>query len=450
MFSFFMLSICFEGAAKDKQEEPQEKDTVDTEPSFLKSVQSSVIHAAQKKPSSLSTLSVQDKPYPQREKINANKNQQVMNKQKETAAVGHKTGKDKEVHFRAEVTNKEETKGEEGKHVAGSTYSQSAQPHRDIDSIVDRNIDNFFSEMQLLLQEESIPCSFSQTPHTASHAEASIPQHTLSPHCLTTSFSHYISVHHDCPTVQDYVSSLKDGIKSMMTDFGGNVTHDPAHTEADTVLASRVSAYVSSIRAANINTERCDDSSAPGTSAPSTGGQMWRSDLMKNQQPDVNSRQSPTDLTVTVPTFLSDKPRDIHHLRPPSGNFPSRTLELSGTFAQNVRQTAGNIFVKTLDCTVPHTEVPVSSFVPKTSAEPSDPDSVSASEAMAPQPTKLNSLINTLEPEVFSSLIKIIKDVKKNSLQFYIHSTEPVDQVFVDVKVTSNLIYTTVQKYLLL
>ncbi|XP_024915789.1 uncharacterized protein tasora isoform X2 [Cynoglossus semilaevis] len=422
------------GTAKDKQEEPQEKDTVDTEPSFLKSVQSSVIHAAQKKPSSLSTLSVQDKPYPQREKINANKNQQVMNKQKETAAVGHKTGKDKEVHFRAEVTNKEETKGEEGKHVAGSTYSQSAQPHRDIDSIVDRNIDNFFSEMQLLLQEESIPCSFSQTPHTASHAEASIPQHTLSPHCLTTSFSHYISVHHDCPTVQDYVSSLKDGIKSMMTDFGGNVTHDPAHTEADTVLASRVSAYVSSIRAANINTERCDDSSAPGTSAPSTGGQMWRSDLMKNQQPDVNSRQSPTDLTVTVPTFLSDKPRDIHHLRPPSGNFPSRTLELSGTFAQNVRQTAGNIFIKTLDCTVPHTEVPVSSFVPKTSAEPSDPDSVSASEAMAPQPTKLNSLINTLEPEVFSSLIKIIKDVKKNSLQFYIHSTEPVDQVFVDVK----------------
>ncbi|XP_032369638.1 uncharacterized protein LOC116687986 isoform X2 [Etheostoma spectabile] len=46
----------------------------------------------------------------------------------------------------------------------------------------------------------------------------------------------------------------------------------------------------------------------------------------------------------------------------------------------------------------------------------------------------LSSLISQLQPEVFNSLVEIIKDVKKHSLQFYLHSPEPGDQVHEDVK----------------
>ncbi|XP_050930559.1 LOW QUALITY PROTEIN: protein TASOR [Lates calcarifer] len=52
----------------------------------------------------------------------------------------------------------------------------------------------------------------------------------------------------------------------------------------------------------------------------------------------------------------------------------------------------------------------------------------------APPATALSSLISQLQPEVFNSLVEIIKDVRKNSLQFYLHSTEPGDQVYEDVK----------------
>ncbi|XP_041080285.1 protein TASOR isoform X2 [Polyodon spathula] len=39
-------------------------------------------------------------------------------------------------------------------------------------------------------------------------------------------------------------------------------------------------------------------------------------------------------------------------------------------------------------------------------------------------PASFSNLINQLKPEVFSSLVKIIKDVQKNTLKFYIHAEE--------------------------
>ncbi|XP_028303703.1 protein TASOR isoform X2 [Gouania willdenowi] len=56
--------------------------------------------------------------------------------------------------------------------------------------------------------------------------------------------------------------------------------------------------------------------------------------------------------------------------------------------------------------------------ISQTSAEP---DSRLGS---APPATALNSLIRQLQPEVFSNLMEIMKDVKKNSIHFYLHSME--------------------------
>ncbi|KAG7222876.1 hypothetical protein CRUP_003405, partial [Coryphaenoides rupestris] len=47
-----------------------------------------------------------------------------------------------------------------------------------------------------------------------------------------------------------------------------------------------------------------------------------------------------------------------------------------------------------------------------------------------PPPAALSTLISQLQPEVFSSLVEIIKDVKRNSLQFYVHSCEPEDLLY--------------------
>ncbi|KAF3856754.1 hypothetical protein F7725_017477 [Dissostichus mawsoni] len=52
-----------------------------------------------------------------------------------------------------------------------------------------------------------------------------------------------------------------------------------------------------------------------------------------------------------------------------------------------------------------------------------------------PPASALSSLISQLQPEVFNSLVKIIKEVKRNSLQFYLHSIEPGDQVHQEVKI---------------
>ncbi|KAG7478149.1 hypothetical protein MATL_G00077410 [Megalops atlanticus] len=44
-----------------------------------------------------------------------------------------------------------------------------------------------------------------------------------------------------------------------------------------------------------------------------------------------------------------------------------------------------------------------------------------------PAPASISSLISQLKPEVFSSLVEIIKDVQKNAVKFYIHSQEESD-----------------------
>ncbi|KAI1890348.1 hypothetical protein AGOR_G00152810 [Albula goreensis] len=49
-------------------------------------------------------------------------------------------------------------------------------------------------------------------------------------------------------------------------------------------------------------------------------------------------------------------------------------------------------------------------------------------------PTSISSLISQLKPEVFSSLVEIIKDVQKNAVKFYIHSQEQESNVCQEIK----------------
>uniref|UniRef100_A0A8C9WKU2 Transcription activation suppressor n=1 Tax=Scleropages formosus TaxID=113540 RepID=A0A8C9WKU2_SCLFO len=67
------------------------------------------------------------------------------------------------------------------------------------------------------------------------------------------------------------------------------------------------------------------------------------------------------------------------------------------------------------------------SLTPVTGSAPAAVDSGSGTPS-------ISSLISQLKPEVFSSLVEIIKDVQKNAVKFYIHSGEEESDVCVEIK----------------
>ncbi|XP_056243599.1 protein TASOR isoform X1 [Seriola aureovittata] len=475
----------FAGVSKHRQAKPQGKEKKKEEP-FLSSIQPSIRPATERRPSP-SPPSVQG-PQDVKEETGEVKELDVVLLEKEKETV-QKQGEEatesmqdevEEVVLIHEVGNEKNPKGEVEELIGRSVFSRSisspppARPPRDIDSIVDKHLGDFSSDIQLLLQDESVHYSFPQSTHSTSKTETSAPQHTL-PHTSISQFSQYVSFYNPCPPVQDYVSSLQESINGMLKEFGESWPSqraDTSRTDADNALANTVSAFVASIRAANTKTGSDDEDSAPcgeltaadgsasvsRTPAHSRGGEVRRPDAITRPTPDANdSRNPPTShVTLSVPTSSSGsvhKPADTDSLHPPSNKLQhqqSHALEINRTLAHTVRQTQDSSVTRTVYCTndgeggssLPGSNseitLPGCSRVSEPLAEPSHLSELGSSSASvsipAPPATALSSLISQLQPEVFSSLVEIIKDVKKNSLQFYLHSTEPGDQVYEDVK----------------
>nr|XP_019952270.1 PREDICTED: protein TASOR isoform X1 [Paralichthys olivaceus] len=473
------------GMSRDRREKPQETAKKNEEPSVFSAIQPTVPPAPERRTSPSPPLSAKE--YAEGEMQEMVERDAVtliekVQKQREEKATECKRDGEEVVDVVGEVAGEKKQKGEVKEMVGGSLSSPSVslpltRPLRDIDSIVDKHLGNFSSEMQLLLQGESIHYSFPQSPHSTSNTETTAPQHTL-PHSLSSQFSEYVSLYNSCPPVNDYVSSLKDGINSMLIKFGDierSHNADTSRTNADNKLASSVSAFVASIRAANTKTGSDDEASAPSgeltaahpsssvsqTPALSRGGEVWQPDATR-QFPDATSRRkSPTsNVTVSTPTSASVsvyKSTDPTHCHPPSDKLSqshwkpqqSHTSEINRTGAQNIRLTQDRNFRITqcatdVEAGSSGTELnsnltpPGSSGVSLSLLEPPLPTELVSTSAsvspFAPPTTALSSLINQLQPEVFSSLVKIIKDVKKKSLQFYLHSTEERDPLLEDIK----------------
>ncbi|XP_060925088.1 uncharacterized protein tasora isoform X2 [Limanda limanda] len=390
--------------------------------------------------------------------------------QKESQPVAKVQKQREERDTEHEAASERKPKGEVKETAAGSSPSVSsppARPRRDIDSIVDKHLGNFSSEMQHLLQEESIHYSFPQSPHSTSNTETTAPRHT-SQQTLTSQFSEYVSLYNPCVPVNDYVSSLKDGITSMMVEFGGSRrshSADTSRTNSD-MLASSVSAFVASIRAGKTKSGSDDEASAPGSSVSQTpplsrGGEVWQPEATRHFPDATTSRNSPTsNVTLSTPTSASGsvyKSTETPDCHPPSDKLSQShwkpqqgpTSEMHRTGAQDVRLTqdrnfriihratdveaGGSVTGLNSSLTPPGSgSVSVPGLEPPA---PAEPVSISASvSTFAPPTTVLSNLINQLQPEVFSSLVKIIKNVKKKSLQFYLHSTEERDPLLEDIK----------------
>ncbi|XP_047439664.1 protein TASOR isoform X2 [Mugil cephalus] len=330
-----------------------------------------------------------------------------------------------------------------------SVSSTAACPRRDIDSIVDQHLGDFSSDVQLLLQEESVHYSFPQSPHSTLNPDAAAPQHTL-PYVSVAPFSQYVSFYNPCPAVHDYVSSLQDNINNMLTEFEDTWPRqkpDASRTSADSTLANTVSAFVASVRAANAKTDAEDEVPAP------FGGQTAADGQKKTEawQPDAtNCRSSPTSyVSFSVPTSASSSVYQLPNTDVPCSPNTSAQSQWKPQRSHSVTQNTA----RAGHCTdgaegqATSRDASLSGFggVSKTwtdsphALSPSEPVSSSTSASVpgavpAPPATALTSLISQLQPEVFNNLVEIIKDIKKNSLQFYLHCTEPGDQVYEDVK----------------
>ncbi|XP_078139750.1 protein TASOR-like [Centroberyx gerrardi] len=374
----------------------------------------------------------------------------------------------------------DEEKGEVIEVIEGSSSpsppsSPPPRPLRDVDSIVEEHLGNFSSEIQHLLQEESVRYSF---PCPAPNTQPSTHTHTL-PQTLLTPFSQYVSFYSPCPPVQDYVSSLKDSISSVVID---SQSCWPSHrananpTDADATLASSVGAFVASIRAANANVSRdsgvsanCGEATAAslGQKPPlSRGGDLWPSNTVTQQFPTTTNNRIPPVPRSHVPLSVSVCPSPYN---PSSGQlegsplpgsvYPPTTtpashaalvpapppwttqqhlgLEVSRTVAHEagaLRQMQDDSSNKSGSVAGSDSEVMLPGLGGTEPADPLDPLAEPPGAGPAPPPAALSSLISQLRPEVFSSLVEIIKDVRRNSLQFYIHCAEPEDLVYDQVK----------------
>ncbi|XP_070696328.1 protein TASOR [Pempheris klunzingeri] len=448
----------FAGVSKDREEKPQGKEEKNEEPSISVSVQPSIRPAPGRRTNP-------SPPPAERKKEDAGvETEEVMVVQAELLE------EEKEFEKRQKRVEDEEEEeevmgiyavasDEEQKRFSPSVSPPPSLPLRDVDSIVDKHLGDFSSDIQLLLQEESVQYSFPQTPHSTSNKETAALQHTLS-HTPLSQFSQYVSFYNVCPPVQDYVSSLQDSINSMLTEFNDSwPSHRPATscTNTDTVLANRVSDFVARIRAANVKTGRDDDGPC-GELTAADASEVRQPHTITKQFPDgANSRNPPTS-HVTLPATTSASGSVYKPTSPPNKSpqchwkpQPSHSLEISRPVAQSsttrtVHCTTGVEAGSSFAGVSGGVTLPAFSGVSKPLTEPPHPPQPLSSPASAsvtgpgadpaPPPAALSSLISQLQPEVFSSLVKIIKDVKRNSLQFYVHSTgdQDQDQVYEDVK----------------
>lgn len=305
-----------------------------------------------------------------------------------------------------------------------------------IDGIVEKHLGDFSAEMQLVLQRESICYSHSEAAQVTTESTAvdcSLPRRPIS------QFSQYVSFYNPCPPVQDYVGSLQDNIESMLTELVNDWPgQKPANSSrnGDASLANKVSAFVSSIRASKEDLREGElvaaDTDSCHNPPPSREGGAWR----------------PLRDTPTVPSAASSASNAAGQ-QPPCISLPSHLTNQSSPTSWNSRETSERTISKPLRCTnafegdgilqqancegnFSRASEPVTEPSPPPEATSSRPPTPRLS---SPPATALSSLISQLQPEVFHNLMDIIKDVRRNSVQFYLHSSEPEDQVYEEIKV---------------
>ncbi|XP_036007474.1 uncharacterized protein LOC105938223 isoform X1 [Fundulus heteroclitus] len=253
----------------------------------------------------------------------------------------------------------------------------------DVDRVVDKHLEEFSSDVKLLLRGEGV--SYGVPRLSLSPSSAPAPQQLL-PYASLAQFSPYVSFYNPCPPVGDYVTSLQDGIAGMLAELDERRS---AGAPVDASLANTVSDFVASVRAGQAPAGRADEAQLPDSTD-------WRN-APSPRRSACGSAVGPQD-NVAVRTAAEDD--------------------------GGLTDPHGTVAVPGLGCHPETGQLPVVS--PGPALEPGA--------APVPSTTHINSVIDQLEPNVLNNLVEIIKDIKRKSPQFYVHCTEPGDQVYEEVK----------------
>ncbi|XP_030231723.1 protein TASOR isoform X1 [Gadus morhua] len=376
-----------------------------------------------------------------------------------------------------EEEEEEEVRMESSKHEreeprAPAVASPSPAPLllEDVDGIVMENLGVFSLGIQHLLQEVNITCSARphtlrthprhrtvSTEHKPSTARTHSVEHSPStafarsvertpsteptppaaPSRRLAGFSQYVSLFSTSTPIQEFVCSLRNDMSSLLQDTQATGTDSLANsslaedsrTETNVTLASSISDFLAGMRAsANDGSGSICSSSEPlGHNVMSSGkevesgrsGSGFSTPLLQpltEHPPPCEAPPQPL-LGPTQPSWCPQQPPGL--LGNSSSTIGSSLVDADGEGSLSV--------LRDRPCPDP---VPEPDPIP-------DPDS-GLGLCQAPPPGAISSLISQLQPEVFSNLVEIIKDVKRNSVQFYVHNSEPED-----------LLYDQIREYLL-
>ncbi|XP_056130188.1 uncharacterized protein LOC130107556 isoform X2 [Lampris incognitus] len=363
-------------------------------------------------------------------------------------------------------------------------------PFRDIDGILQEHLGDLSSEFQHLLQGESIHYSPEHTSTLPSKVLMPFSQY-VSMCSPSSSFQSYVGLlrHNindilldsNCVRLHQEVET-EAALASRVSDF----------------VAGIRAANTSVSRADNTSADCSDDTAASNgglvdqdTLMPMSG-ELWRHHATSQQfSNDRTVSHTPSNVSLSVSTSASVCPslyepvserlvdRPFVRSDPPvTGTAsPSRPCSRASNPTQHnfwlpQQQSEFSPSKQTQGVCNPHllyrpggeggsrlsdsvSEVRLQGFsgAPPPSSELLDPAHVSPGLPVAPtiscsptvsipgqeqEPattaTDISSVISQLHPAVFSSLVEIIKDVRRNSMQFYVHSTEQEDQVYEDIK----------------
>lgn len=245
-----------------------------------------------------------------------------------------------------------------------------------VDCIVDEQISGFSAEVEDLLREECAYC----TPSSSSQTPGNPPQTSIVP------FSEYVS-HFNTPfPVHSYIDSFRDGVSAFLD-------HWKNRRDSTTLVSSSVPEVLPVSSSSLIN-------------APA---------------------QSPSSVTAAKPafTFNSPTPKEDHQHDTQMINGLTQA-ERSAVKRERLEAHQGETLIASVGSQV-------ISDAAESMADSSETNNHTAT-STEPAPSAISNLISQLQPEVINNLVKIMKDVQKNTVHFYIHCVDEESDVCWEIK----------------
>ncbi|XP_077088075.1 protein TASOR [Siphateles boraxobius] len=283
-----------------------------------------------------------------------------------------------------------------------------------VDLIVDEQISGFSSEVEQLLRNRHIY----YVSCLSAHGSRGPPKTPVLP------LSDYISNFNAPFPVTNYISSFQDSLKMFIDSQSAS---GPRSAQEDVSSSTSATEVTSNVPDTSSNINPC--ASSPSTTQPDTSESSLRLCSPSSALPDS---MTPHHSSVPDPDVF-EPPQTLWPLEQDSESQQTREANSSSTLPHaSLEMNGGSVAETTETVEVPmaHThaeDVPMAHThaedVPMAHTHTEDVPMALTHAEDVPMERALSSIIHQLQPEVISNLVEILKGVQKNSVHFYIHST---------------------------